>query len=144
MKNEKDKKVIIQFNEKRRSKMGQHSRNIDRLSDAMRTLDELASQEKEEIKELLSSQFGNLRKALTEVEPEVRKTLEHTSERFANFASEAKEATKEKAKQIGRDVDSKVHEMPWTFMGASAAAGILAGYYLGNYFSRRSANDRRA
>lgn len=124
--------------------MGQHARNIDRLSDAMKTLDELASQEKEEIKELLSSQFGNLRKTLLEIQPEVRKTLEHTSERFSHFASEAKEATKEKAKQIGHDVDRKVHEMPWTFMGASAVASVLAGYYLGHHFSDRSSRHHRA
>ena len=112
--------------------MAQTARNIDRLSEAMRTLDEMATHEREEIREMLSTQFGNLRKILVELEPEVRGTLRHSSERFSQFATNTTQAAKEKMKDIGQNVDNKVHDAPWTFMGISAIAGILAGYYFAN------------
>jgi ElaB/YqjD/DUF883 family membrane-anchored ribosome-binding protein len=116
--------------------MSQAARNIDRLSEAMKTLDELAFQEKEEIKDLLSSQFGNLRKTLTEIEPEVRGTLKSATQKITQLATSTKDATREKLKVVGERVDHKVHEMPWTFIGVSALTGMIAGYYLGNRFSK--------
>ena len=122
--------------------MGQPVRNSDRLSEAMRTIDELASQEKQEIKELLSTQFGNFRKTLLEIEPEIRSTVRHTSDRFTQFASATKQVTQEKAKQMGRRVDQKVHEAPWAFMGLSALAGIVAGYYIRSNFGSERHSEK--
>ena len=111
--------------------MAQPIRNIDRLSDAMRTLDELAGQEKNEIRELLTSQFGNLRKTLYEIEPEVRETFKHASQRFSQFATSSKEEAQQRIKRMGRNIDTKVHQTPWTFIGISAVAAAIAGYALG-------------
>ncbi len=117
--------------------MAQAARNIDRLSEAMQTLEELASQERAEVRELLSTQIGSLKKAFREMEPEVRQTLRNASERISQFATVTAQATKEKMKDIGQNVDMKAHEKPWAFVGASAIAGALAGYYLGHRLSGR-------
>jgi len=110
--------------------MAQPIRNIDRLSDAMKTLDELAGQEKNEIRELLTSQFGNLRKTLYEIEPEVRETFNKASQRFSQFATSSREEAQQRIKRMGHNIDTKVHETPWAFIGVSAVAAAIAGYAL--------------
>ncbi len=139
-------RIVIPFEERRtrerRKKMPQSARNIDRLSEAMQTLDELAAQEREAIKELLSGQFGNLRRTILEVEPELRSSIRTASEKFSRFASNTKEATKERMKEIGKNVDEKVHQSPWPFIGVSAIGGLIAGYYLANRVQARPSSER--
>lgn len=118
--------------------MSQSARNIDRLTEAMKTLDELAIQEKDEIRHLLSNRYQDLKKTLHELEPEVRGALKNTTERLSRFATSAKESTQEAVKEAGQRIDNKAHEMPWVFMGISALLSGAAGYYLGSRFSSKT------
>ena len=117
--------------------MADAARNYNRLADAMKTLDELAMQEKDEIKDLLSSQYRNLRKTLLEIEPEVRGSIRHASEKISEFAHSTREAAAKTVKQIGHDVDEKAHEMPWVFMGISALVAAVGGFALGQRYPRK-------
>lgn len=115
--------------------MAQTVRNIDRLSEAMKTLDEFAQFEKREIKDLLVNQYDNLRKTLVEIEPEIRDTIRHTSERISRFAETAEEKARMKAKEMVKNVDQKAHESPWIFMGLSAALAGVLGFYIARRYT---------
>ena len=50
-------------------------------------------------------------------------------------AADVKDAGVEKAREIARDADKKVHQNPWSYIAGSAVVGVLLGYILGG--SRR-------
>jgi len=93
----------------------------DKISEALKLLNEAAREKKAEFQHLLKDKYAQLKDAVVESEHSVEQALAH-----------AKEYGVEKAKVV----DENVHKNPWAYIGGAAAVALLVGYILGRNNSR--------
>jgi len=70
-----------------------------------------------------------------EDESSLMESLTTAKDHALEVATDVKEASVEKAREIARDVDNGVHQNPWPYIAGSAVVSVLLGYILGH--SRR-------
>jgi len=99
----------------------------DKISEALKLLNEAAREKKSEFQHLLTDKYAHLKDAMLESEHAVAQTLAQAKKRALDVAAQAKEYGIENA----RLVDENVHKNPWPYIGGAAAVGVLVGYILG-------------
>ena len=106
-------------------------KSSENIAAALRLLEETAKQKKDELRTLMSDKYTNLRSLIIENESSLMKSLTTAKDHALGAATDAKEASVEKAREIARDVDQDVHQNPRPYIAGSAAVGVLLGYILG-------------
>lgn len=87
--------------------------DAERISEALRLLEEAAKNKKDELRTLIADKYVNLKTAVVE------------------GAVRAKDVTAEKTRVAVEAVDENIHKNPWPYVGGAAALGLLLGYILG-------------
>ena len=95
----------------------------EKLSDALRLLEEAAKEKKDELRKLASDKYCHLKEALTATESTLEQSVAGARERAVEAA--------QRAKEIASDVNKSVHRSPWPYIGGAAAVSLLVGYILG-------------
>jgi ElaB/YqjD/DUF883 family membrane-anchored ribosome-binding protein len=103
----------------------------EKISEALKLLEEAAIQKKDELKSAMSDKYKHLRNVIVETENSLFKTLSDAKKHAVEAAAHAKDAGIEKAREIAIDVDKTVHSNPWPYIAGTAAVGLLLGYILG-------------
>jgi len=103
----------------------------EKLSEALRLLEEAAKEKKNELRNLASDKYAHLREALTETESTLGQSVAGARKCAVEAAQRAKDIGVQKAKEIASDVDESVHRNPWPYIGGVAAVSLLVGYILG-------------
>ena len=106
-------------------------RSSENIAAALKLLEEAAKQKKDELRTLMSDKYTNLRSLILENESSLMESLTAVKDHALGAATDAKEASVEKAREIARDVDQDVHQNPWPYLVESAVVGVLIGYILG-------------
>jgi ElaB/YqjD/DUF883 family membrane-anchored ribosome-binding protein len=107
------------------------STSSEKISDALKLLEDAAKQKKDELKHLMTDKYTNLKSIVVETETSLVKSLADARKHAVEAASHAKEVGVEKAREIADDVDKNVRRNPWAFIGGTAVVGLLLGYILG-------------
>lgn len=81
----------------------------EKITEALKLLDEAAKEKKDELRELIAEKYENLKEA----------------------TGRARELSIEKTKELASTVDESVHENPWYYIGGVAIGALLLGYILG-------------
>ncbi|MFZ4394360.1 MAG: DUF883 family protein [Kiritimatiellia bacterium] len=108
----------------------EHTSN-ENIAEALKLLEHAAIQKKDELKHVLSDKYTNLRGLIIENDGSLLNTLANAKQHALDAVVHAKDAGVEKARDIARDVDQRVHQNPWPYLAGSAAAGLFIGYLLG-------------
>lgn len=103
----------------------------EKISEALKLLEEAATQKKDELKSVMSDKYTNLKNVIVETEINLVKSLSHAGRHAVDAAVHAKDVSVEKAREIASDVDKTVHNNPWPYIAGTAAVGLLLGYILG-------------
>ncbi|MFA4944271.1 MAG: hypothetical protein WC789_06180 [Lentisphaeria bacterium] len=103
----------------------------EKISDALKLLDEAARERKDELKAMLSGKFASLKDTVVEEETKLKEMLSVAGKRAAETARHYKDVSAEKAKEIATVVDESVHENPWPYIGGAALGALLLGYFMG-------------
>lgn len=103
--------------------------SMDKISDALKLLDEAAAEKRDEVANLISEKYHHLRDTLGEVRP----VIQRAADNVIAFAAEAKEKGAQRVDEAVRQIDRSAHDHPWGYV---AAAGI-GGLVLGLLFSRK-------
>ena len=103
----------------------------EKLSEALRLLEEAAKEKKDELRNLASDKYSHLKEALAETESTLGQSVAGAKRRAVEAAQRAKELGVQKAKEIASDVNESVHQNPWPYIGGVAAVSLLIGYILG-------------
>ncbi len=98
-----------------------------KFEEALQLLNEAAREKKQEIQQLFGDKYSHIRQAVQEAAERQGERLN----RIRQSASEAFEVGSERAKEIAQDVDEKVKENPWPYIGGAAVGALLLGYILG-------------
>jgi len=103
----------------------------EKLSEALRLLEDAAKGKKEELRTLVSNKYRNLKDALGETQLGMADTMAAARKRTMEAAQQAKDIGLVKGKEIAAEVDEQVHENPWPYISGVAVAALLIGYILG-------------
>ncbi len=103
----------------------------EKISEALKLLDEAATQKRDELKGALSDKYTHLKNVIVETESSLAKSLSDARRHAVAAATHAKDVGVEKAQEVARDVDKSVHANPWPYLAGTAAGGLLLGYILG-------------
>ena len=107
------------------------STSSEKISEALKLLEEAATQKKDELKSMVSDKYTHLRSVIAETESSLAQSLSDAGQRAVEAAAHARDVGVEKAREVARDVDKSVHRNPWPYIAGTAVAGLLLGYILG-------------
>ena len=99
-----------------------------KFEEALHLLNEAAKEKKEEIQNLLGDKYSHIKDAIQETASEKLKEFN----RLKKTAQQAIEEGGEKFKEVATDIDEKVRENPWPYLGGVALGALLLGYILGS------------
>src|ERR1035437_5588767 len=99
----------------------------EKISEALKLLEEAATQKKDELKSVMSDKYAHLRSVIVEAESSLVKSLSDARK----HAVHAKDVGVDKARELAIDADESVHRNPWLYIAGSAGVGLLLGYILG-------------
>lgn len=99
----------------------------EKLSEALKLLEEAAKEKKEEIRSLIEDKYTHLRAAVVDAEHGAAEALTAAQKALLH----AKEVSEEKIRKAARTVDSHAHQNPWPYIGGTAVVALLLGYILG-------------
>lgn len=103
----------------------------EKILEALKLLEEAATQKKDELKSVMSDKYTHLRNVIVETESSLVKSLSDARKHAVEAVAHAKDVGVEKASALARDVDKNVHQSPWPYIAGSAGVGLLLGYILG-------------
>ena len=104
-----------------------------KFEEALQLLNEAAREKKQEIQQLFGDKYTHIRQAIQETAAVQGERLS----RVRQAAGEAIELGGERVKQVASDMDEKVKENPWPYIGGVAIGGLLLGFILGASRSNR-------
>ena len=107
-----------------------HTSN-EKISEALKLLEEAAREKKDEVRRLVSDKYVHLKNALGEAGHSMTESLESAEKCTLDAIRQAKEASVERIKNAGAAVDEQVHANPWPYIGGAALAAFICGYIVG-------------
>lgn len=99
-----------------------------KFEEALELLNEAARDKKDEIQNLLTDKYSDIQGL-------IRKTAKAKvaeASRYKDAAEEMFEEGAEQLKSVASDVDKKIHDNPWPYVGGAALAALLLGFIMGN------------
>ena len=103
----------------------------EKLSEALKLLEDAAKEKKSELQNMLKGKYSHLKEALNDKEQDIAEALHTAKKRAVEAATHATEIGAERAKEIAAEVDEQVRENPWPYIGGVALGALLIGYILG-------------
>ncbi len=98
-----------------------------KFEEALQLLNEAAREKKQEIQQLFGDKYTHIRQAVQDAASQSGERLS----RVRQAAGEAIEFGGERVKQVAAEVDEKVKENPWPYIGGVAVGALLLGFILG-------------
>jgi ElaB/YqjD/DUF883 family membrane-anchored ribosome-binding protein len=108
----------------------EHTSN-EKISDALKLLEEAAKEKKEELRSALTNKYAHLKNIIVETEVNFARSLSDARRHVVEAAVHAKDVSVEKTQEIAHDVNRNVHHHPWPYIGGAAVVGLMFGYILG-------------
>lgn len=103
----------------------------EKISEALKLLEEAAKEKKDELRGLVSDKYEHLKKALIETEHSAAESLSAAQKLAAEAIIRAKDVSTKKVKEVATSVDNSVHENPWVYIAGTGVVSLLLGYVLG-------------
>jgi len=109
--------------------MEKSNTTTDKISEALKLLDEAAKNKKSEIQEMLANRYKNIKETISGFDS--KDSLDSVKRSASDIADRAKEIGEEKVKEIATQVDQNVHSNPWPYIGGAAFCSLLLGFIIG-------------
>lgn len=105
--------------------------NTEKISEALKLLEEAAKDKKNELQNMVKGKYDHLKDVLVDKEEDIAKAIAAAKKHAVEAAVQASEVGTKRAKEIAAEVDAQVHENPWPYIGGVALGALLIGYILG-------------
>ena len=106
----------------------ENSQGNKKFEEALQLLNEAARDKKEEIQNLLGNKYSEIRELLEETASKQKKNFAQAR----RVAEDWMEEGGEQVREVVEDIDDKVHENPWPYIGGVAIGALLLGFILGS------------
>jgi ElaB/YqjD/DUF883 family membrane-anchored ribosome-binding protein len=101
--------------------------DVQKIDEALALLSEAAKDQKDEITDLISKKYENLKNTVMGVESKVENQVHEGVEHL----KEIKDAASEHAKSAANQIDRHVHEDPWKTLGWTVLGALVVGVLIG-------------
>ncbi len=98
----------------------------DKVQDALELLNQAARAKQDELYQALEDKYQEIKQTIAEAAENGRDVLEQAKKKAEDAVDMGQEILKSKATEI----DKKVHDNPWGFLGGVAITSFLLGYAL--------------
>ncbi len=105
-----------------------NSNSNKKFEEALQLLNDAAKEKKDEIQNLLGDKYTDIRKVIEQAASKGQKNLK----RAQRVAGEWIEEGEETLRDVASEVDERVHENPWPYLGGVAIGALLLGFILGS------------
>ncbi len=99
-----------------------------KITEAFELLNEAAKEKRHEMKELMTDRYEHIKQAVLDGAAQGKKILGNAQ----HIAQEALAEGGEKVKKAAKEVDKRVHENPWPYLGGVAVVSLILGYFMGS------------
>ena len=99
-----------------------------KITEAFELLNEAAKEKRHEMKELMTDRYAHIKQAVLEGATQGKKILDNAQ----HIAQEANTEGQETVKKAAKDVDKRVRENPWPYLGVIAVVSLILGYFIGS------------
>lgn len=99
-----------------------------KFEEALQLLNDAAREKKDEIQNLLGDKYTHIREVIEDTAMKGRKNFRRAKQTAEDFLGEGTESLRE----VADDLDDKVHENPWGYIGGVAVGALLLGFILGS------------
>jgi ElaB/YqjD/DUF883 family membrane-anchored ribosome-binding protein len=106
----------------------ENNHSSKKFEEALHLLNEAAREKKEEIQNLLNGRFTDIRDVVEDAAKKGRKNYRRVKESAEDWLGEGTESIRE----VASELDDKVHENPWAYLGGVAVGALLLGFILGS------------
>ncbi|NLB59873.1 MAG: DUF883 domain-containing protein [Lentisphaerae bacterium] len=103
----------------------------EKITEALKLLEEAARDKKVELSRLMSNKYAHLKDVVADAEHDIKESLVIAKKRAADALAKATDIGEKRAKELAEELDEHVHENPWPYIGGVALAALLIGYILG-------------
>jgi ElaB protein len=104
----------------------------EKIAEALKLLNEAAQEKKSDLAGMIADKYETLKQVIVDSEKSMGHAFARGEKRAVEAAMQAKEFGIKKAKEV----DERVHDNPWPYIGGAALVGILVGYILGRKNNR--------
>lgn len=107
--------------------MSTNNHSNQKFEEALALLNDAAKDKKDELQGLITDKYSHLKEALHDAalsNQEALKRLRKQAERAVKYGTE-------QAKDVAEDIDEKVRQNPWAYIGGAAVGALLLGFILG-------------
>ena len=108
--------------------MAMDNTSSKKFEEALQLLNEAAREKKEEIQNLLGDKYTDIRRVIEQQAAQQKQNLK----RAQRLAGDWIEDGEEKVREAVSDLDDKVHNDPWPYIGGVAVGTLLLGFLLGS------------
>jgi ElaB/YqjD/DUF883 family membrane-anchored ribosome-binding protein len=123
--------ILILNNEKDERRVMNTATSTEKISEALKLLEEAAREKKSELQNMLKGRYSTLKEVLTDKEQDIADALGVAKKRALEAAAHATDISSKRAKEMAEELDEQVHENPWPYIGGVAIGALLVGYILG-------------
>lgn len=102
--------------------------SMKKFEEALQLLNEAAREKKEEIQNLIGDKYSQLREVIEENAAKGRKNFRRAKNDTEEWLDEGGESLRE----VASDLDERVHDNPWGYLGGVAVGALLLGFILGS------------
>ena len=106
----------------------ENNNSTKKFEEALHLLNEAAREKKEEIQSLMTDRYSQIRDILEDAAKKSKKTYRRVKTEAEDLVGEGGERVSE----VISDLDDRVHENPWAYLGGVAVGALLLGFILGS------------
>ncbi len=106
----------------------ENNHSTKKFEEALQLLNEAAREKKEEIQSLIGDRYSQIRDVLEDAAKKSKKTYRSAKNTAEGWAEEGGENVRE----VISDLDDRIHENPWAYLGGVAVGALLLGFIFGS------------
>ncbi len=99
-----------------------------KFEEALQLLNDAAREKKDEIQNLLGDKYMHIRGVIEDTATKGQKKFRRVKQTAEDFLAEGGDSLRE----VADDLDDRVHENPWGYIGGAAVGALLLGFILGS------------
>lgn len=104
---------------------------LSSINEALSVLDSAIQEGSDEIKEIIMSDYHNIKNIMAGAAPNIFASLKGIKEKSLESMSHTKDSMVDYSTKTVKNIDRSVHQNPWSFIAGVTLSSMIFGYWMG-------------